>query len=52
MLKEVKYIQEINSGGSSNDTMASDFSTPTFHAINDGSSVISNSIINGVLNHH
>ena len=27
MLKEAKDTQEINSGGSSNDTMASDFST-------------------------
>ena len=44
--KEAKDTQEINSGSSSNDTMASsDFSTPQFHAINDGSSVISNSII-------
>ena len=49
MLKEAKDTQEIHSGGSSNDTMASDFSTPQFHAINDGSSVISNSIIYGVL---
>ena len=44
MLKESKDTQEINSVGSSNDTMSSDFSTPHFHAINDGSSVISNSI--------
>ena len=29
--------------------MPFDFSTPQFHAINDGSSVISNSIIYGVL---
>ena len=42
MLKEAKHTQEINSGGSSNDTMDSDFSTPQFHAINDGSSVTSN----------
>ena len=43
------YTLEINSVCSSNDTMASGFSTPQFHAINDGSSVISNSIIYGVL---
>ena len=49
VLKEAKDTQEINSGWSSNDTMASDFSTPQFHAINDGSSVISNLIIYGVL---
>ena len=42
MLKEAKDTQGINSGASSNDTMASDFNTPQFHAINDGSSVISN----------
>ena len=48
-LKETKDTQEINYGGSSNDNMASDFSTPQFHAINDGSSVISNSVIVGVL---
>ena len=35
VLKEAKDTQEINSGGSSNDNMASDFSTPHFHAIND-----------------
>ena len=29
--------------------MTSDFSTPQSHAINDGSSVISNSVIDGVL---
>ena len=34
---------------SSNDNMASDFSNPQSHAINDGSSVISNSLIDGVL---
>ena len=49
MLKEAKDTQDINSGGSSNDTMASDFSTPQFYAINDGSSVIGNSIMYGVL---
>ena len=49
MLKEVKDTQEINSDGCSNDTITSDFSTPQFYAINDGSSVISNSIIYGVL---
>ena len=41
--------QGINSGGYSNDNMASDFSTPQTHAINDGSSVIINSVIDGVL---
>ena len=30
-------------------TMASDISTPQSHAINDGSSVFSNSLIDGVL---
>ena len=35
VLKEAKYTQGINSGGSPNDNMASDFSTPQFHAIND-----------------
>ena len=49
VLKEAKNTQEINSGGSSNDTMASDFSTTQFHAIDDGGSVIRNSIIYGVL---
>ena len=34
MLKEAKDTQGINSGGSPNDDMASDFSTPHFHAIN------------------
>ena len=48
-LKETKDTQGINYGGSSNDNMASDFSTPQSHAINDGSSVISNSVIDGVL---
>ena len=43
-LKETKDTQGINYGGSSNDNMASDFSTPQSHAINDGSSVISNSV--------
>ena len=33
VLKEVKDAQGINSGRS-NDNMASDFSTPQFHAIN------------------
>ena len=49
VLKEAKDTQEINSGGFSNNTMASDFCTPQFHAVNDGSSVISNAIIYGVL---
>ena len=49
MLKEAKDIQEIYSGGSSNDNMACDFSMPQFHAINHGSSVISDLIIYGVL---
>ena len=49
VLKEPKDTHEINSGGSSNDIMASDFSTPQLQAINDGCSVISNSIIYGVL---
>ena len=35
MLKEAKDTQGIHSGGSPNDIMASDFSTPQFHAIND-----------------
>ena len=35
VLKEAKDTQGINSGGSPNDNMASDFSTPQFHAIND-----------------
>ena len=35
VLKEAKDTQGINCGGSSNDNMASDFSTPQFHAIND-----------------
>ena len=48
-LKETKDIPGINYGGSSNDNMASDFSTPQSHAINDGSSVISNSVIDGDL---
>ena len=34
VLKEAKDTQGINSGGSPNDNMASDFSTPKFHAIN------------------
>ena len=33
-LKGAKYTQGINSGGSLNDNMASDFSAPQFHAIN------------------
>ena len=49
MRKEAKDTQEINTRGSSNDNMASDFSTPQFHAINNGSSVISNSMMYGVL---
>ena len=48
-LKETKDTHGINYGGSSNDNVASDFSTPQSHAINDGSSVISNSVIDGVL---
>ena len=48
-MKETRDTQGINYGGSSNDNMASDFSTPLSHAINDGSSVISNSVIDGVL---
>ena len=48
-LKETKETQGINYGGSSNDNMASDFSTPQSHAINNGSSVISNSVIDCVL---
>ena len=35
VLKEAKDTQGINSGGSPNDNMASDFSTLQFHAIND-----------------
>ena len=35
MLTEAKDTQEINSGHFPNDNMASDFSTPQFHAIND-----------------
>ena len=35
VLKGAKDTQGINSGGSPNDNMASDFSTPQFHAIND-----------------
>ena len=34
-LNDAKETQGINSGGSPNDNMASDFSTPQFHAIND-----------------
>ena len=49
VLKETKDTQEINSGSSSNVILASDFSTPHSHAINDGSSVISNSMIDGVV---
>ena len=33
MLQEAKDTQGINSVGSPNDNMASDFSTPQFHAI-------------------
>ena len=49
VLNESIDTQGINSGGSSNDNMASDVSTPQSHAINDGSSVIRNSVIDGVL---
>ena len=49
VLNEAIDTQGINSGGYSNDNMASDFSTPQTHAINDGSSVISNSVIDDVL---
>ena len=35
MLKEAKDTLGINSGGSPNDNMASDFSTPQFYAISD-----------------
>ena len=35
MLKEAKCTHGINSGGSPNDNMASYFSIPQFHAIND-----------------
>ena len=48
MLKETKDTQGINSGGSSNDNMASDFSTNQTHAIKDGSIVISK-VVSGVL---
>ena len=48
-LKETKYPQGINCGGSSNDNMASDLSTPQSHVINAGSSAISNSVNGGVL---
>ena len=34
VLKEAKDTQRINSGGSPNGNMASDFRTPQFHAIN------------------
>ena len=34
MLKVTNDTQGTNSGGSPNDNMASDFSTPQFHAIN------------------
>ena len=33
-LNDAKETQGINSGGSPNDNMASDFSNPQFHAIN------------------
>ena len=49
MLKEAKDTHGIHSGGSSSDNMGSDFSTPQSHAINDGSGVISNSVIDGFL---
>ena len=48
-LKETKDRHGINNGGSSNDNMASDLSIPRSYAINDGSSVISNTVIDGVL---
>ena len=35
VVKEAKDTPEINSRGSSNDNMTSDFNTPQFHAIND-----------------
>ena len=35
VLKEEKDTQGINPGGSSNGNIASDLSTPQFHAIND-----------------
>ena len=35
VLKEEKDTQGINSGGSPNDNMTFDFSTPQFHTIND-----------------
>ena len=35
VLKEAKDTQGMNSGSSPNDNMASDFSSPQFHAIND-----------------
>ena len=35
MLKAAKDTQGINTGGSSNDNMASDFNTHQFHAIDD-----------------
>ena len=35
MLKKAKATHGINSGGSPNDNMTSDFSTLQFHAIND-----------------
>ena len=41
-MKEAKDKQLINSGRSSNDNMASNFSTPQSHAIKDESGVISN----------
>ena len=49
MLNEAIDTQGIHCGGSSNDNMAADFSTPQSHVINDGSSVIRNSVIDGVL---
>ena len=48
-LKETKDIHGINYGGSSNDNMASDFGTPQSHTINAGRNVISNSVIDGIL---
>ena len=41
MLNEEKHKQEFQTGGSSNDNMASDFGTPQSQVIKDGSSFIS-----------
>ena len=49
-MKVAKDTPEIKSFFSSNNTMASDFSKPQFHAtINDRSSVFSNSLMYGAL---